>query len=83
LTLSRGFTKDRTLFDWCENTHNTLQVKPCNILISLLDKQQNPVKSWLLFHVIPTSWTGGDLGANNNTVMMESVTFTYQNFILI
>jgi len=83
LVLTRGFTEDMGLYEWCEGTHNTLRVTPCNILICLLDKQSMPVKNWLIFHAIPKGWTGGSLSATSNTVMMESVSFTYQNFILI
>lgn len=83
LTLSRGFTDNHELYNWCQFTNSTMQTISGNILISLLDRQQMPVKSWLVFHAIPKSWTAGDLDASTNSIMMESVTFTYQNFMLI
>ncbi len=83
LKLERGFTDRRELYEWCEGTHNTLQTQPCNILISLLDKNEFPVKNWLVFHAIPTAWSTGGLGVDNKTPMIESVSFSYQNFILI
>lgn len=83
LVLTRGLTTDMGLYEWCESTHNTLKTQPCNILISLLDKQSMPVKNWLLFHAIPKSWTGGGLDASSSSILMESVSFSYQNFILI
>jgi len=83
LTLKRGFTDDDKLYEWCESTHNTMKTQPCNILISLLNKQNLPVKNWLVFNAVPKSWESGGLSADNKTVMVESVSFTYQNFILI
>ena len=83
LTLERGFTDNRALYEWCEQRHNTLSASPCNVLVSILDRNGFPVKNWLLFHVIPKSWSGGSLNVTNNSVMVESVSFTYQNFILI
>ncbi len=83
LTLSRGFTADSGLYEWCEKTIMTMKTQPCNVLVSLLDKQNMPVKNWLIFNAFPTNWTGGNLKAGNNSVMIEKVTLTYQNFILI
>lgn len=83
LTLKRGFTDDMGLYEWCEGTHATMKTQPCNILVSLLDKHEIPVKNWLIFHAIPKSWDGGSLSVTNSSVMMESVSFSYQNFILI
>ncbi|WP_062056390.1 phage tail protein [Aquimarina longa] len=83
LTLSRGFTKDQGLYLWCEATHNTMQTMPANILVSLLDNQGLPIKNWLIFHAIPKSWSPGDLEASTSKIMVESVSFSYQSFILI
>ncbi len=83
LTLDRGFTDNRFLYEWCALTHETLVTLPGNILISLLDKEERPVKNWLIFNAIPISWTAGNPNVDNKTVMMEKVTFSYQNFILI
>lgn len=83
LSLERGFTNDRGLYEWCEGTHTTLKTQPCNILISLLNKHEMPVKNYLIFNAIPKGWTAGGLDVNSKTVMMEKVSFTYQNFILI
>lgn len=83
LQLQRGFTEDHGLYAWCEGTHVTLETQPCNILISMLDTKSMPVKNWLVFHAIPTSWSSGGLDVSNKQVMMESVSFSYQNFMLI
>lgn len=84
LKLERGFTADLGLYDWCEQTHTTMKTSPCNILVSLLDKQEYPVKNWLIFNAIPTSWSTSGLSVSNSTsIMVESISLSYQNFILI
>jgi len=83
LTLKRGFTQDRGLYEWCRSTHDTMQAKPCNILISLLDKGQLPLKNWLLFHAIPKAWNTGGLTATANGYVTETIEISYQNFILL
>ncbi len=83
LTLKRGFTEKSDLYEWAESTHNTLKATPCNILVSLLNKQGFPEKNWLVFHAIPKSWSAGELEATSSDIMIETITFSYQNFILI
>lgn len=83
LQLSRGFTNDLGLYAWCEGTHVTLETQPCNILISMLDKNSMPVKNWLVMHAIPSSWSAGNLDVSNSQVMMESVSFSYKSFMMI
>lgn len=83
LVLSRGLSADKELYDWCEGTVNTMKTQPCNILISLLDNNNLPVKNWLIFHAIPTNWSVDGFDASTSDVVMESVTLSYQNFIMI
>ncbi|NRA12941.1 MAG: phage tail protein [Crocinitomicaceae bacterium] len=83
LVLSRGFSADRGLYHWCEGTVNTMHTQPCNILISLLDNNNLPVKNWLIFHAIPTKWSVDGFDAGTSGVVMESISLTYRNFIMI
>jgi len=83
LVLSRGMTADKSLYEWAEGTVATMKTQPANILVSLLDKQNYPVKNWLVFNAIPTKWSTDGFDATSANVMMESMTLTYQNFILI
>ncbi|NOQ70862.1 MAG: hypothetical protein GQ574_02605 [Crocinitomix sp.] len=83
LSLKRGFTTDSGLYEWCEETHNTMKAQPCNILVSLLDKRGMPVRNWLIFHAIPRGWTAGSLESSQSQILVESIDLSYQNFILI
>jgi phage tail-like protein len=83
LELKRGFTPDKGLFHWCQETHDTMTTTPCNILVSLLDKEGMPVKNWLVFNAIPRGWTAGGFDVSSSNIMVEAVSFSYQHFILI
>jgi len=83
LTLTRGFTFDRGLYEWCRETHDTMQATPCNILISLFDNLNLPVKNWLLFDAIPTGWNSDGLDAKSNAFMTETISITYKDFMMI
>jgi phage tail-like protein len=84
LTLKRGLTQDRALYEWCEGTLTTMKTQPCNILVSALDKRSMPVKNWLIFNAFPTGWDAGGLDVSSTSdVMVENVTLAYQSFILI
>ncbi|OFZ06807.1 MAG: hypothetical protein A3D92_13175 [Bacteroidetes bacterium RIFCSPHIGHO2_02_FULL_44_7] len=83
LVLSRGLTADRGLYEWCKGTVDTMNAQPCNILVSLLDNNNLPVKNWLIFHAIPTNWSVDGFDASTSDVVMESMTLSYQNFIMI
>lgn len=83
LILKRGFTYDKGLYAWCRTTNDTMQALPCNILISLLDRQGLPIKNWLLFDAIPKGWSTGDLTATAKGYLSETINISYQNFILL
>jgi phage tail-like protein len=83
LVLTRGFSADRGLYEWCKSTVDTMNAQPCNILISLLDNNNMPVKNWMIFHAIPTNWSVDGFDASTSAVVVESVTLSYRNFIMI
>ncbi|MEL7145232.1 MAG: phage tail protein, partial [Bacteroidota bacterium] len=83
LSLERGFTNDSRLYEWCDLTNMTMRTQPCDILISLLDEQSMPVKNWLVFHAIPTKWSTEDLDSDATGFMMENISLSYRNFMLL
>lgn len=86
LTLTRGFTHDRMLYEWCRTSlekQSLDEYKSCDILISLLSKYGLPLKSWLLFNAIPKGWSVDDFSASNNKFSIESIQIAYQKFIMI
>lgn len=83
LTLKRGMTRDRQLYDWCEEVFLTMHTVPRDVLVSLFDEQQEVVDSWLILHAIPTNWSASDLSADSSAIVIESMQMSYQHFIRI
>ncbi|WDZ87021.1 phage tail protein [Micromonospora cathayae] len=48
--------------------------------ITLLDADGEPVNSWLLYGVRPSSWTGPDLAADTNQVAVERLELVHEGF---
>jgi phage tail-like protein len=48
--------------------------------ITLLDADGEPVDSWLLYGVRPSSWTGPDLSAESNQVAVERLELVHEGF---
>jgi phage tail-like protein len=51
------------------------------ILISLLNEQAMPVKSWLFRGVQPVSWSVSPFDANENEVVIERMEFQYKDVV--
>jgi len=46
LVLKRGMLINSDLFKWCLDTFQTMEVTPANLIISLLNEDHEPLKSW-------------------------------------
>ena len=83
LTLKRGLTSSRLLYNWCDVTFKTMRTVPTDVLISLLDEKQQPVESWMVLQAIPTNWSASNFDATSSSVVFETLTLNFQNFIRI
>ncbi len=53
-----------------------------DVVIEVLDREGNPVKSWYLFNAWPISYTpGNDLDASSEEKLVEELTLTYEFFL--
>jgi len=73
ITLSRGFTSDRKLWEWREKAMKGT-VERHDISITLLDDLGNARITWNLFDCWPRSWSGPSLSASSNEVAIEQLT---------
>jgi phage tail-like protein len=65
---------------WCRNAIEGFNFSPANLVVSLLDEQGNPVKAWYIVHAIPQSIDYGDFNAEENKLVIESITLKYNFF---
>ena len=81
LVLKRGFTVDKGLTDWCEDTiYGALidEIEPETITVKLLKADGQPLKSWSFYGAWPVKWSLGPFDSEKNEIIVESVEFAYQ-----
>ena len=62
------------------NTHeliNELMVRRINMIIYLLDRDGDYIRSWAVEGAYPVSWAVGDFSADSNQVLIETIAFDF------
>lgn len=81
LVLKRSLTSDvSSLSNWCMNTIENFNFKPANLVVSLLNEKSVPLKSWYVVHAIPLSIEYADFNAEENKLVIETITLKYNFF---
>ncbi|WP_340065872.1 phage tail protein [Ascidiimonas aurantiaca] len=84
LVLKRGFVpKNSDVARWCIDTlegglEETIETK--NIIVSLLDENNSPLKSWSFVNAWPVKWAISDFNSMNNEIAIETLEFAYSYF---
>jgi len=82
VTLKRGiFVNDNIFWDWYDEIKmNTITRR--TIVVSLLDENGEPVRTWTLNNAWPTKITGPVLNSQANEVAIESVEIAYEEMTI-
>lgn len=80
LVLKRGMLANSKLINWCIDSFNSLEIKPADLNVSLLNENHEPLKTWKLKHAWPVKWEVGDFNAEENKLVVETIELTYQYF---
>lgn len=83
LTLKRGMFIGSGIVQWCRNAFENFIFEPSNIHISLLNDKHEPVQSWYVVNAIPKKWSVSGFNAQENSIVVESLTLSYQFFKVI
>ena len=81
LILKRGFTADRTLWNWHRTALNG-KVERKAVQITLLDSARKPVARWNVVDAWPAKWQGPDLNAQSSDVTIESLELVHEGLEL-
>ncbi len=89
ITLERGATKDKDLYDWFADVANTASglglVEPGykrNMDIVQLDRDGSELRRWTVMNAWPTKFVAGDWDNSTDDNLVESVTLAYDFFEL-
>jgi phage tail-like protein len=82
LVLKRGYFAKlpSPLIDWAEDAITNLDIKPCQVQVTLLDDMHLPAMMWSFKNAYPIKLSLGDLKSTDNSVLIESLELTYQFF---
>ncbi|MEY8760235.1 phage tail protein [Chryseobacterium tongliaoense] len=81
LVLKRGLTSDMSgLSMWCNQALEDFVFYPANLVVSLLNEKGNPLKVWYVSHAIPLSYEFSDFNAEENKMVIETITLKYNFF---
>jgi phage tail-like protein len=80
LVLKRGMTLVSGVTAWCIDAIENFNYHPTNMLISLLNEDHLPVSSWYVTNAIPIKYDISGLNAEQNQIVIESITLRYQYF---
>lgn len=80
ITLKRGMFFGSGITLWCKLAIEDFIFQPANILISLLNADHIPLQSWYVVNAIPKRWQVSNFNAEENSVVIESLTLSYNYF---
>jgi phage tail-like protein len=81
IRLTRGFTGDRTLYDWFTNLQKTNPAKVDGRIV-MFDHHGKPVVAWTFKNGFPVKWEGPDFDASSNEVAIESIEIAHEGLVI-
>lgn len=82
LVLKRGLMKQSAIWDWVRQCIENLDIKPHNVIVTLLNEQREPLMTWRIVGAYPVKWSVSDFNASANAYVVESLQLAYQYFTL-
>ncbi len=83
IVLKRGLFIGSGIILWVNDAIENFTFAPCNVLISLLNENHLPVYNWYVYNAIPKKWSVSSFNANENSIVVESLTLSYQYFQVV
>ena len=83
LQLKRGLLRNGHVFDWVRASIQDMEIRPLDVVVTLLGAEHTPLMTWLLVKAWPVKWSVSDLNATSNSFVVESMQLAYQHFRII
>ncbi|NIG53828.1 phage tail protein [Chitinophaga sp. Cy-1792] len=81
LTLKRGMVLPGSpLFDWCMKAFQERSFAPSDVIITLLNEEHDPIRTWNVVKAWPKKWAVTELNAESSAIVIESLDLRYQYF---
>jgi len=82
LVLKRGMLTDSEVIRWFLNAFRDREIKPAEVSIILMNEKGEPLRTWNVVNAIPRKWVVSDLNASENSVVIETMEFSYRYFTI-
>ncbi len=83
LVLKRGYlVSGSDIFKWCKKAFQEREFQPANLIISLLNENHEPLKTWNVVGAWPKKWSVSDFNAESNAIVIETLELRYQFFTI-
>src|SRR5690554_749072 len=83
IVLKRGKINNSAIVNWCREAMEQFIFSPVNVTISLLNEKHEPVQSWYVVNAIPKKWSLSNFNAQENSIVIESITLSCQYFTML
>ena len=80
ITLKRGMFIGSGILLWCKMAIEDYDIRPTNVLISLLNEMHLPVASWYVVNAYPTQLSISEFKSDQSAIAVESIKLTYNYF---
>jgi phage tail-like protein len=77
LVLKRGFTLDRSLWEWHRAVVNG-RIERHGVSVTLLDAARTPVARWNFVEAWPAKWQGPELNSLSSEVLIETLEIVHE-----
>lgn len=78
LVLKRAMITSAELIAWCNNTIENLEVETIPVVVSLLNENHEPLKSYAFINAYPLKWSVSNFNAESSNMVIETVELYYQ-----
>jgi phage tail-like protein len=80
LVLKRALITNADLMNWCNNSIDNLEIEPASVVVSLLNENHEPLKSYAFINAYPLKWSVSNFNAESNNLVIETIELYYQFF---
>ncbi len=80
LELKRGLLLDSKISDWVRSTLEDFEIRPLDLIVTLLNEAHAPLASWNIKGAYPIEWTINSFNAEESKLVVESLKLNYQYF---
>jgi phage tail-like protein len=82
LVLKRGMLTDSQVIKWCTNALFNREFKPAQIIVTLRNEEDQPLKTWKVNNAWPRKWAVSDFNATENALVVETLELSFSYFTI-